>query len=187
MKTDHKLSNLFAKLIASSGKDINHKGLKHTPERMAKVFRFLTQGYNQDIHSIVNGALFSCDNNEMVVVRNIELFSLCEHHLLPIVGKCHIGYIPNGKIIELSKVARIVDVYAKRLQIQENLTKQIAEGIMNVTVALGAAAVIEAQHLCVMARGVEKQHAFVKTSSMLGSFEKDVVIRSKFLTHINDN
>lgn len=187
MKTDHKLTSLFGKLIAFLGKDINREGLKHTSKQTATTFRFLTQGYNQDIYSVVNGALFSCDSNEMVVVRNIELFSLCEHHLLPIVGKCHIGYIPNGKIIGLSKIARIVDVYAKRLQIQENLTKQIAEGVMEVTVALGAAVVIEAQHLCVMARGVEKQHVFVKTLSMLGSFEKDAVIRSKFLTKINDN
>jgi len=179
-----KITKLFEELIIFFGEDVTREGLKHTPERAAKAFRFLTQGYDLDIHKVVNGALFSSDNNEMVVVKNVELFSLCEHHLLPIMGKCHIGYIPNGKILGLSKIARIVDVYARRLQVQENLTKQIAEGIMEVTGATGVGVIIEAEHLCIMARGVEKQHAEVNTSAMLGSFKKDIVIRNEFLERI---
>jgi len=181
---ENKLTKLFAELITSLGEDIHRKGLVDTPQRAADAFRFLTQGYGMDIHSVVNGALFNCDNKEMVVVKNIELFSVCEHHLLPIIGRCHIGYIPSGKIIGLSKIARIVDMYARRLQIQENLTKQIAEGINEVTGALGSAVIVEAEHLCIMARGVGKQHAFVKTSAMLGLFEKDTAIRKEFLTRI---
>jgi GTP cyclohydrolase I len=181
-----KVKQLFADLLSLSGEDVTRDGLQKTPERAAQAFRSLTQGYDLDIHQVVNGALFSSDNKEMVVVKNIELFSLCEHHMLPIMGKCHIGYMPNGKVIGLSKIARIVDAYARRLQMQENLTKQIAEGIIEVTGATGAGVIIEAEHLCIMARGVEKQHAKVKTSAMLGSFKNNLEIRNEFLNGLNE-
>jgi GTP cyclohydrolase I len=179
-----KIINIFAELLAAVGEDINRDGLKDTPKRAAEAFQFLTQGYDMDLKTVVNGALYACDNQEMVVVQNIELFSICEHHLMPIVGKCHVGYIPNGKVLGLSKVARIVDMFGRRLQIQEHLTDQIAAAIMDITGALGTGVVIEAEHLCMMARGVEKQHALVKTSGMLGSFKKDFNIRNEFFNAI---
>ena len=171
----------FTEILKSLGEDINREGLINTPRRAAEAFRFLTKGYTQSIEEIVNGAIFESDMDEMVLVKNVELYSICEHHLLPFIGKCHLAYIPNGKIIGLSKVARIVDVFARRLQVQENLTKQIAECIMSITNAKGVGVVIEAQHLCMMMRGVEKQNSMMKTSMLLGSFRNNSQTRSEFL------
>jgi len=168
-----KLENIYKDLIAEVGEDPAREGLQKTPHRAAKALQFLTQGYKTDLDSMIRGALFASDNKEMVLVQNIELFSLCEHHLLPIIGKCHVAYVPNGKIIGLSKIPRIVDMFARRLQVQENLTTQIAECIIKVTGALGVGVIIEAKHLCMMARGVEKKNVTVKTSSMLGNINRN--------------
>lgn len=178
------IANYYRDLIKSIGEDVNREGLVATPERAAKAFEYLTQGYKVDVAEVVNSAIFESDNDEMIIVKDIELYSLCEHHLLPFFGKCHIGYISKGKIIGLSKVARIVDVFARRLQVQENLTKQIAETIMKYTGAMGVGVVIEAQHLCMMMRGVEKQNSIMKTSCMLGAFRKESSTRSEFLSLI---
>src|SRR5690606_31203846 len=156
-------------------------GLRDTPERAAKAFQFLTKGYHQTLEEVVNGALFPSDNSEMVLVNNIELYSMCEHHLLPFIGKCHVAYIPTGKVIGLSKVARIVDMYARRLQIQENLTRQIADAVMSVTNAAGVGVVIEAKHMCMMMRGVEKQNSVMTSSAMLGNFRRSTNTRQEFL------
>ena len=146
---------------------------------------FLTRGYHQTVEEVVNGALFESDTNEMVVVQDIELYSLCEHHMLPFIGKCHVAYIPTGKVLGLSKVARIVDLYARRLQIQESLTKQIAEAIQTVTNAAGVSVIIEAKHMCMMMRGVEKQNSVMKTSVMLGAFRINVSTRMEFMSLLN--
>ena len=175
------MKDSFAKIIQSVGENLNRDGLRDTPERAAKAFEFLTQGYHQNLDQVVNNAIFDSDNDEMVLVKDIELYSLCEHHLLPFIGKCHVAYLPQGKVIGLSKIARIVDMYARRLQIQENMTKQIADTIMQVTGASGVGVVMEAQHLCMMMRGVEKQNSMMTTSMMLGTFRKDVATRSEFL------
>ena len=175
------LADLYNEIILSIGEDSHREGLKHTANRAAKTLQFLTHGYHLNLEDLVKGALFDCDNEDLVVVKDIELFSLCEHHLLPIIGKCHIGYIPNGKVIGLSKLARIVDMYARRLQIQENLTKQIAQGVMEVTKAKGVAVIVDAMHLCMMARGVKKQHASTTTSSMLGLLKEDFKVKKEFL------
>jgi GTP cyclohydrolase I len=175
------MKDSFAKIIQSIGEDLSRDGLRDTPERAAKAFEFLTRGYHQDINEVVNNAIFDSDNDEMVLVKDIELYSLCEHHLLPFIGKCHVAYLPQGKVIGLSKIARIVDMYARRLQIQENMTKQIADTIMQVTGASGVGVVMEAQHLCMMMRGVEKQNSMMTTSMMLGAFRKDPATRSEFL------
>jgi len=171
----------FAQIISAVGENINRDGLIDTPERAAKAFQFLTKGYNQNIEDVVNGAIFESNNDEMVLVKDIELYSLCEHHLLPFIGKCHVAYIPEGKVIGLSKIARIVDVYARRLQIQENMTKQIADTIRDVTGASSVGVVVEAKHLCMMMRGVEKQNSLMSTSMMLGSFRHDPATRAEFL------
>ncbi len=171
----------FANIIAAVGEDLERDGLRDTPERAAKAFQFLTRGYNQNLDEVVNGAIFASDNDEMVLVKDIEVYSLCEHHLLPFIGKCHVAYLPQGKVIGLSKIARIVDMYARRLQIQENLTKQIAETIMQVTGAKGVGVVLEAKHLCMMMRGVEKQNSMMTTSMMLGAFREIQATRSEFL------
>ncbi|MDU5678729.1 MAG: GTP cyclohydrolase I FolE, partial [Pseudomonas aeruginosa] len=152
-----------------------------TPKRAAKAMQYLCHGYGQTLEEIVNGALFASDNDEMVIVRDIELYSLCEHHLLPFIGKAHVAYIPTGKVLGLSKVARIVDMFARRLQIQENLTRQIAEAVRQVTSAAGVAVVIEAQHMCMMMRGVEKQNSQMFTSVMLGAFRDSNTTRQEFL------
>jgi GTP cyclohydrolase I len=177
-------SQLYADLITSIGEDITRDGLQKTPERAAKAFGFLTQGYQQSLETLVNGAVFASDNDEMVVVKDIEFYSLCEHHLLPFVGKAHIAYLPQGKVLGLSKIARITDMYARRLQIQENMTKQIADAIQQVTGAAGVGVVLEAQHFCMMMRGVQKQQSSTVTSMMLGEFRDNSRTRQEFLHFI---
>jgi GTP cyclohydrolase IA len=184
-KTEIKVENMeqnFADIIESLGEDLQRDGLVNTPRRAAAAMRFLTRGYTQNLEEIINGAIFESDMDEMVIVKDIELYSLCEHHLLPFIGKCHLAYIPNGKIIGLSKVARIIDYFARRLQVQEKLTKQIAECMMTAIDAKGVGVIIEAKHLCMMMRGVEKQNSVMKTSMMLGSFRSDSQTRAEFLT-----
>ena len=176
------MKEAFAEIITQVGENLERPGLVDTPDRAAKAFEFLTKGYRQNLDDVINGALFPSDSNEMVIVTDIELYSLCEHHLLPFIGKCHVAYIPNGKVLGLSKVARIVDMYARRLQIQENLVMQIATTIENVTDALGVAVIIEARHLCMMMCGVEKQNSSMKTSAMLGCFRTNQATRSEFLS-----
>lgn len=178
------MDQYFRKLLETIGEDVDREGLRDTPKRAAKAFEYLTKGYKDDIAKVVNNAVFESDNDEMIIVKDIELYSLCEHHLLPFFGKCHVGYLPNGRILGLSKVARIVDVFARRLQVQENLTKQIAETIMTCTGATGVGVVIEAKHLCMMMRGVEKQNSIMKTSCMLGYFRSSNSTRSEFLSLI---
>ncbi len=175
----------YAKIIKSVGEDLTREGLVDTPKRAAKAFQYLTKGYQDDVEKIINNAIFTSDNDEMIIVKDIELYSLCEHHLMPFFGKCHIGYLPDGKIVGLSKFARIVDVFARRLQVQENLTKEIAETLMHHTGAKGVAVVIEAKHLCMMMRGVEKQNSLMKTSCMLGHFRSRASTRAEFLSLIN--
>ena len=172
----------FKSIIELLGEDVTRDGLKGTPLRAATAMRFLTQGYQQSVDSIVNGALFESDSDEMIIVKEIEVYSLCEHHLLPFIGKCHVAYLPKGKIIGLSKIARIVDMFARRLQVQEKLTKQIAETMLEITGAHGVGVIMEAKHLCMMMRGVEKQNSVMTTSVMLGSFRKDDRTRSEFLS-----
>ena len=171
----------FRDLLEAVGEDPERQGLLRTPHRAARAFEFLTNGYRQDLDDIVNNAIFDSEASEIVLVKDIELYSLCEHHLLPFVGKAHVAYIPNGAVIGLSKVARIVDVFARRLQIQENLTVQIADALMKCLRPSGVAVVIEAKHLCMMMRGVEKQNSVMKTSCLLGSFKEDARTRSEFL------
>ena len=181
------LSGHYRAIIDGLGEDTNREGLQDTPMRAAKAMQFLTHGYQQDIGDLVNNAVFESAMDEMVVVQDIELYSMCEHHILPFIGKCHIAYLPQGKVLGLSKFARIVDMYARRLQIQENLTRQIAEAIESVTDAKGVAVVIEAQHMCMMMRGVEKQNSRMKTSMMLGQFRKSQATRTEFLNLIGTN
>ncbi len=172
----------WAAIIEAVGEDLQRPGLRDTPGRAAKAFEFLTHGYNQSVAEVVNDALFPADSSEMVIVQDVELYSLCEHHLLPFIGKCHVAYLPKGKVLGLSKVARIVDVFARRLQIQEALTTQIAETIMEVTGAEGVGVIIEAKHMCMMMRGVEKQNSVMKTSAMMGSFRSERSTREEFLS-----
>lgn len=174
----------FAEIIKQIGENPDRDGLIDTPKRAAKAFEFLTEGYRRDVDQVVNGALFESDFNEMVVVSGIELYSLCEHHMLPFIGQCHVAYIPSGKVLGLSKVARIVDLYARRLQIQEGLTTQIANTMMDVTNAEGVGVIIEARHMCMMMRGVEKQNSVMRTSAMLGAFKDNQATRNEFLSLI---
>jgi len=185
MEADKKLVKSYEGILKNIGEDLQREGLLRTPLRAAKAMQFLTKGYDENLDKIVNNAIFETNNDEMVIVKDIELYSLCEHHLLPFFGKCHVAYIPDGKVLGLSKVARIVDVFARRLQIQENLTAQIAETIQHYTGSKGVAVVIEAKHLCMMMRGVEKQNSSMTTSSMLGVFRKNNATRSEFLSLIS--
>lgn len=172
----------FKKIIQHIGEDPSREGLVKTPERAARALEFLTQGYHQTLDEILNNAIFESDSDEMVIVKNIELYSMCEHHMLPFIGQCHVAYLPSGKVIGLSKVARIVDMYARRLQIQENLTKQIADAVQHVTGGQGVGVVVESRHLCMMMRGVQKQNSTMTTSVMLGLFKKDINTRNEFLS-----
>jgi len=180
------ISRAYRELLEAIGEDANRQGLLKTPERAARALEFLTQGYRQSIEEIVNNAIFDSEASEIVLVKDIELYSMCEHHLLPFIGRAHVAYIPNGKVIGLSKVARIVDVFARRLQIQENLTTQIAESLMDCLEPGGVAVVVEAKHLCMMMRGVEKQNSVMKTSCLLGCFKDDARTRSEFLSLLKE-
>jgi GTP cyclohydrolase IA len=172
----------FLELLNAIGEDPQREGLVRTPTRAAKAFEFLTNGYRQGVDDVVNGAIFESDASEIIMVKDIELYSMCEHHLLPFIGRAHVAYIPQGKVIGLSKVARLVDVFARRLQIQENLTMQIADALMKTLHPAGVGVVVEAKHLCMMMRGVEKQNSVMKSSCLLGSFKHDARTRSEFLS-----
>ena len=167
-------------ILEQIGEDPTREGLLKTPERVEKSYQFLTRGYAQNLEDVINGAIFHEECDDMVIVRDIEFYSLCEHHMLPFFGRCHVGYIPNKKIIGVSKVARIVDLFARRLQVQERLTKQISEALMEILDAEGVGVVMEARHLCMQMRGVEKQHSEMTTSAMLGSFRRELATRNEF-------
>ena len=176
----------FRNLLEAIGEDPQREGLVRTPYRAARAFEFLTNGYRQDLDGIVNNAVFSSEASEIILVKDIELYSMCEHHLLPFIGRAHVAYIPNGKVIGLSKIARIVDVFARRLQIQEQLTVQIADALMKCLQPSGVGVVVEAKHLCMMMRGVEKQNSLMKTSCLLGVFKEDARTRTEFLSLLKD-
>lgn len=176
----HDMESIVRQLIEALGEDPTREGLVDTPRRVSKSLQFLTRGYFQTVEEIVNGALFEAHSRHMVIVKDIEIYSMCEHHLLPFIGRCHIGYIPRDKVIGVSKLARIADMYARRLQIQERLTQQIADAIMDVLKPLGVGVVVEAQHLCMMMRGVEKQNSFMITSAVLGCFQDSLATRTEF-------
>ena len=179
--TEDNLENHITDLIRFIGDDPNREGLRGTPKRVIKSLKHLTSGYHQSLADITNGAIFTSDMDEMVIVKDIELYSLCEHHLLPFIGRCHVAYLPEGQVLGLSKVARIVDMFARRLQIQEQLTVQIADCIREVTGAQSVGVIVEAEHMCMMMRGVEKQNSVTKTSAMLGAFRSDARTRDEFL------
>ncbi|MEM7083859.1 MAG: GTP cyclohydrolase I FolE [Pseudomonadota bacterium] len=183
MATDH-IAKHYRDILDLLGEEPSREGLLDTPKRAAKAMQYLTRGYSQSLDEIVNNAVFSSDSEEMVLVRNIELYSLCEHHLLPFYGHCHIGYIPSGKVLGLSKFARIVEMYARRLQIQENFTREIALAVQEVTQARGVGVVVEARHMCMMMRGVEKQNSMMRTSALLGSIRESHKTRHEFLNLI---
>jgi GTP cyclohydrolase I len=178
---------LIKDFLAELGEDPEREGLLKTPNRVARMYEFLTKGYRQDIGEVMNGAVFKEKYSEMVIVKDIDFFSMCEHHLIPFFGKCHIAYIPNGHIVGLSKMPRIVEVFARRLQVQERMTQQIADTLYQYLKPLGVAVVMEAQHLCMIMRGIEKLNCIATTSAMLGSFRNDVKTRSEFLTLISKN
>jgi len=178
------VEELYKELLIKINEDPNREGLLRTPHRAAKALKDLTKGYHEDLDDIVNRAIFTSSMDEMVMVKDIDFYSLCEHHLLPFFGKCHVAYIPNGKVIGLSKIPRLVDVFARRLQIQENMTMEIADAILKYTGAEGVGVVIEAQHLCMMMRGVEKQNSLMTTSCMLGTFRTETATRAEFLSLI---
>jgi len=181
-----RIVDAYRDLLQGIGEDTGREGLQRTPDRAARALEFLTQGYRQNLDEIINGAVFESSASEIILVKDIELYSLCEHHLLPFIGRAHVAYIPSGKVIGLSKVARIVDVFARRLQIQENLTTQVAESLMKCLEPSGVAVVVEAKHLCMMMRGVEKQNSVMKTSCLLGVFKDDARTRSEFLSLLKD-
>src|ERR687886_618647 len=180
------MQDAIRQLLAELGEDPTREGLRDTPKRVEKAYKFLTSGYDADIDQVLNNALFTVDYSEMVIVKDIDFYSLCEHHLLPFFGKCHVAYIPNGRVIGLSKIPRLVDVFARRLQVQERLTTQIAETIQNAINPQGVGVVIEARHLCMMMRGVEKQHSSTITSAMLGAFRDERPTREEFLALIRN-
>jgi GTP cyclohydrolase IA len=185
--SDFSTQDLYREILIRIGEDPNRDGLIRTPERMEKAMAFLTRGYKQDINEVLHEALFDVDYDEMVIVKDVEFFSMCEHHLLPFFGKAHVAYVPNGKVIGLSKIPRLVDVFARRLQVQERLTRQIGEAITEAINPQGVAVILEAQHLCMMMRGVEKQHSFTVTSAMLGVFKTQLQTRNEFLSLVRRN
>ena len=176
-----KLETLVREMLVELGEDPTREGLERTPQRVAEALQFLTSGYRTDAKELINDAIFTQETNSMVIVKNIELYSLCEHHMMPFFGRCHIGYIPSGRVFGVSKLARMVDMYARRLQLQERLTEQISQEIMESIDAIGVGVMIEAQHLCMMMRGVEKQNSIMVTSSVLGTFRESVATREEFL------
>ncbi len=180
-KNIQQMTDAYRAILVALGEDPQREGLVDTPRRAAKAMDFITGGYRQNLDDLINKAVFTSDTDEMVIVRNIEMYSLCEHHMLPFIGKCHVAYIPQGKVIGLSKIARIVDYFARRLQIQEVLTKQVAECVDNSIQAQGVGVVIEAQHMCMMMRGVQKQNSTMTTSCMLGTFRSQQQTREEFL------
>jgi GTP cyclohydrolase I len=175
------MQEIIRELLSELGEDASREGLLATPRRVERSLKFLTSGYQADVDAIINDALFTVDYNEMVIVKDIDFYSLCEHHLLPFFGKCHVAYIPNGRVVGLSKIPRLVDVFARRLQVQERLTNQVAATILEKVTPLGVAVVVEAQHLCMSMRGVEKQNSVAVTSAMLGAFRNDARTRAEFL------
>src|SRR5438309_11560959 len=177
-----RIAKAYRELLRGIGEDLDREGLQRTPDRAARALEFLTQGYRQDLDQIINDAVFESDASEIILVKDIELYSLCEHHLLPFIGREHVAYVQDGKVIGVSKVARLVDVFARRLQIQENLTVQIADALMKTLRPAGVGIVVEAKHLCMMMRGVEKQNSVMKTSCLLGTFKEDARTRSEFLS-----
>lgn len=181
------LADLIEEMIVRVGEDPSREGLRRTPERVQRAMEYLTRGYHEDPEALLKGALFSVEYDEMVIVKDIEMFSLCEHHLLPFFGKVHVAYIPNGKVIGLSKIPRLIDIFARRFQVQERLTTQIAETIQNAIQPQGVGVVIEARHLCMMMRGVEKQHSSAVTSAMFGCFRDERPTREEFLALIRAN
>ena len=180
----NKVETLVHELLLEIGEDPQREGLVRTPQRVAAALQFLTSGYRTDAAKLINGAIFTQSTNSMVIVKNIEVYSLCEHHMLPFYGRCHIGYIPNGRVFGVSKLARVVDMYARRLQLQERLTEQISQEVMESVGAVGVGVMIEARHLCMMMRGVEKQNSVMVTSSVLGTFRDSVATREEFLALI---
>jgi GTP cyclohydrolase I len=184
MKDHKKLQEITKLLLSEIGEDPTREGLINTPERVAKAWDFFSQGYRTNVQEIVNDAIFEEDCSEMVVVRDIEFFSMCEHHMIPFFGRCHVGYLPNKKIIGLSKIPRIVDAFSQRLQVQERLTNQIAETLLDILDPVGVGVIMEGRHLCMQMRGVEKQNSFATTSSMLGQFRESPETRSEFLSII---
>jgi GTP cyclohydrolase IA len=181
-----KIETLTRELILAIGENPDREGLKGTPRRVADAIAFLTSGYRADPVKLINGAIFTQETNSMVIVKNIELYSLCEHHMLPFFGRCHIGYVPSGRVFGLSKLARLVDMYARRLQLQERLTEQISQAVMDSIDATGVGVMIEARHLCMMMRGVEKQNSVMVTSSVLGTFRESIATREEFLSLIGN-
>lgn len=182
MKTDRKrIESLVAELLEALGEDPRREGLRRTPQRVARALEFLTSGYGRSLRSEINGAVFETGSNDMAIVRDIEVYSLCEHHMLPFFGKCHIGYVASGKVLGVSKLARIMEVFARRLQIQERMTRQIAEAVQDATGAEGVGVVMECRHLCMMMRGVEKQNSVMTTSAVLGSFRRNAATRAEFM------
>ena len=181
------IERITKQLLKDIGEDPNREGLLKTPSRVAKAWQFFSKGYTQSIDELINNAIFNEDAKDMVIVRDIEFFSLCEHHLIPFFGKAHVGYIPNGKVIGLSKIPRIIDMFSRRLQVQERLTHQVADALKNVLNPKGVAVVMEGRHMCMQMRGVEKQNSFTSTSAMSGQFKKSSETRSEFLAIINRN
>ena len=182
-----KIENLTKQLIEEIGEDPSREGLLKTPSRVSKAWSFFSGGYNQDLDKIINNAVFNEDATYMVVVRDVEFFSLCEHHLIPFFGRAHVAYLPNGKVIGLSKIPRIIDMFSRRLQVQERLTRQIAETVKEILDPIGVAVIMEGQHMCMQMRGVEKQNSLTTTSSMLGKFRESDRTRSEFLSIIGLN